>query len=475
MQLFDRIRPNLFRPLAGANRAIYAELLLLLWEECRRSADYSLPRAEMVARAEDFFTALAKPVALEQEEPEDAPPQPTRDAHLLALGALARLRRAGWLEEPAGDYDSEPALAFVPETAPLLEGMEQIVNPPLVTYTGKLYKAWQLLRGVGQESSPYENVLREVEADLEALNRSLRALNASIGHYIDRLTRNRTPQQVLELFSEYEEKVVAAAYHRFKTGDNLFNYRAFLEEGLEECEGKYLAALCADCVRVDRVDPDEARQRVQGCIQRARDALEEMGALVRQIDDNHIRYRKRAVQRAQFLLLSDRTAQGSLTALLRWYAASVHSPAELFEEDDGPLAGRLRLTPAAVFGPRMLYPPAAPRAAEPVAPLTGAEGMDPDQLRREQQLLLEYARSAVTEENVDRLARAALAQGGRAAASELAAQNPGDLAQIIGLHTYSRSPGRCYELQLTGRWVSAGGFRFEDFVLTPRQEEQDDR
>ena len=75
-----------------------------------------------------------------------------------------------------------------------------------------------------------------MDADLEALNRSLRALNASIGHYIDRLTRNRTPQEVLELFDQYEEKVVAAAYHRFKTSDNLFNYRAYLEEELDDCE-----------------------------------------------------------------------------------------------------------------------------------------------------------------------------------------------------------------------------------------------
>ena len=28
----------------------------------------------------------------------------------------------------------------------------------------------------------------------------------------------------------------AAAYHRFKTSDNLFNYRAYLEEGLDACE-----------------------------------------------------------------------------------------------------------------------------------------------------------------------------------------------------------------------------------------------
>ena len=33
MQLFELVSPRLFRPLAGPNRAFYAELLLLLWEE----------------------------------------------------------------------------------------------------------------------------------------------------------------------------------------------------------------------------------------------------------------------------------------------------------------------------------------------------------------------------------------------------------------------------------------------------------
>ena len=52
MQLFELVSPRLFRPLAGPNRAFYAELLLLLWEECRHTADYSISRAEAVSRAE---------------------------------------------------------------------------------------------------------------------------------------------------------------------------------------------------------------------------------------------------------------------------------------------------------------------------------------------------------------------------------------------------------------------------------------
>ena len=442
MQLFELVSPRLFRPLAGPNRAFYAELLLLLWEECRHTADYSISRAEAVSRAEDYFAALAKPLALDADDAGDEAEQPTRDPHTLALGFLLRLRRTGWLEEQPGSYEEEPALAFVPEVAPLLEALEEILNPRVVTYTGKLYKAWQLLQNIGEEKSPYENVLREVASDLEALNKSLRALNASIGHYIDRLTRNRTPQEVLELFDQYEEKVVAAAYHRFKTSDNLFNYRAYLEEELDDCEANHLPRLALDYARVEHCAPGEAAPAVRALIQKLRDSLEEMSTLMRQIDQSHIRYRKRAVQRAQFLLLSDRSSQGSVTALLRRYAEEIKTPDQLF----------------------------APET--PLAPVRQA-GLDAEQLRKEQQLLLDYARMAVTEENVGLLAKQALAARSAVAASTLAEEYPRDFARIIGLHTYSQSPRRAYDITLTGNWVERGGFRFEEFILTPRREDAD--
>ena len=135
MQLFELVSPRLFRPLAGPNRACYAELLLLLWEECRHTADYSISRAEAVSRAEDYFAALAKPLALDADDAGDEAEQPTRDPHTLALGFLLRLRRTGWLEEQPGSYEEEPALAFVPEVAPLLEALEEILNPRVVTRT----------------------------------------------------------------------------------------------------------------------------------------------------------------------------------------------------------------------------------------------------------------------------------------------------------------------------------------------------
>lgn len=96
--------------------------------------------------------------------------------------------------------------------------------------------------------------------------------------------------------------------------------------------------------------------------------------------------------------------------------------------------------------------------------------LDPERLRQEQQLLLDYARLAVTEENVALLARQALAARGQVNASTLVEEYPNDFTGIIGLHTYSQSPHREYDITLTGNWVERGGFRFQDFVLTRRKE-----
>ena len=83
------------------------------------------------------------------------------------------------------------------------------------------------------------------------------------------------------------------------------------------------------------------------------------------------------------------------------------------------MAKHLHLYPAAVFGAKPLYPPAAPRSETPLAPVRQA-GLDEEQLRKEQQLLLDYARMAVTEENVGLLAKQALAARSAVAASTLA-------------------------------------------------------
>ena len=321
MRLFDALNPQLFKPLAGKYYWIFSELLMLLWDYCRTSTDYGMGKDEMIRLTEDYLEGTGVDIGeLDTDEQLDENEQPpSRDLHSKAVWLIKRLRNCGWLEDLEGGYEEAVRTAVYPQVVPILQAFHAIVHPQTVTYSGKLNKAYQLLAGIAVESAPYENILKEVAGAMEELNSALRNLNASIGSYIDEMTQHKTPQEVLDLFEKYEEEIVVAAYQRFKTSDNLFNYREALLEGLDDCQDRYLDVLAADYGQVERCEENEAVGAVLCIIDRIRDDLTLMGELIAEIDKNHIAYRQRAVQRAQFMLLTDGTTQGRINSILRYY------------------------------------------------------------------------------------------------------------------------------------------------------------
>lgn len=467
MLLFDILHPDLFKPLSGRNQILFSELLMLLWDHCKLSPNYSLSKSEMVEVTEGFLEGFSlRSVVTEsfESDEEDESPQ-TKDTHGKALWCLTRLRNCGWIEDLESGYEEETYSAVQPHVVPILQALYTLLHPQTVTYSGKLNKAYQLLSGISGESSPYENILKEVSAAMDELNSALRTLNASIGSYIDQMTQHKTPQEVLDLFEKYEEEIVVAAYQRFKTSDNLFNYREALLEGLDICQDDYLEALAADYCNVERCSEQESVGAILKILNKIRDDLTLMGELIAEIDKNHITYRQRAVQRAQFMLLTDGTTQGRINSLLRYYAETLDVSSSLFEVDDSPLSRMWRIYPVQVLGRSYLKPPGTSRKPTPIEPLRQPDAVDAEELRRAQESLLAYARSAVTMENVNTFAQRVLKTKEAVRASSLAEDAGDDFVKIIALHTYSRSENRNYEIELKEQWICTHGFRFQEFVI----------
>ena len=465
MNLFDLLNPKMFRPLTGGNQRIYADLLMLIWDRCGTSQDYSIEKNALTELAETYIEGLGSALLLEEEGEYS---EPLSDARSQALLFIRRLRDAGWLEELESGYEEKTRIAICAPAVSLLRLFDELLHPKTVTYSGKLSKAYRLLQGLSEEKSPYENVIKEVSADMADLNTSLRQLNASIGGYIDQLTRNRTPQEVLDLFQKYEDEIVVAAYHRFKTSDNLFNYRTEILDGLDACNGPYAEALTADYCKVERVSEEKGTAEVRRLVQNIRDELDIMRDLLAEIDRNHITYRKRAVQRAQFMLLSDGSTQGKISDLLRYYAKTIQHPEELFEPDDSPLSHRWNLYPTAILGKRFLKPAINSRKPTPIEQDPPEPPLPEEELQRQQALLMEYVRQAVTQENVNRFANEILDQRETISARELIADQNKALIKIIGLHTYSQSRDRNYEITIEDEWITCNGFRFQQFWVRRR-------
>ena len=287
---------------------------------------------------------------------------------------------------------------------------------------------------------------------------------------MDELTRGKTPEEVLNLFESYEEKVVVGAYHRFKTNDNLFYYRSELMEQLELCRTECLEALIRDFALVEQVSDEDANLAIGRLVFKLEEDLREMGEIIKVIDERHILYRTRAVQRAQFLLLSDGTVKSKINRILRYCAATVEEPEDFYNTEDEILASLFQMYPQGYFDTKSLKPPVQPRRPTPIEELPELEEADTQAVAAHQAQLLQYARNAVTAENVNRFAHTVLKRRQAVTARELAEQHQKteDIVKIIGLHTYSASAERTFDVVMKPHFVECHGLRFQDFTVTKR-------
>ena len=99
-----------------------------------------------------------------------------------------------------------------------------------------------------------------------------------------------------------------------------------------------------------------------------------------------------------------------------------------------------------ILGRNFLKPAVNSRKPTPIEQAPPEPPISEEELQRQQELLLEYVRQAVTLENVNRFAGQVLNHRETVSALELASTQSQEFIKIIGLHTYSQSPDRNYEI-----------------------------
>ena len=468
MNIFDEVDENLFRPLTGTNKRKYVDILALIWEKCKRMPMYAIEKSTIFDMAEEYLLGLGENVELDIEEQEEASGN-IADMRIIAGSFIRRLRDTGWLLEKPGEYEDEDNLAIHYKVVPILKSFQEIISPTIITYKGKLFKIYSMFEHISEQGSPYEGVLKEASEDFDNLNQALRTLAASIEDHINDLTLGKSPEEILDFFEKYEEKIVVGSYHRFKTNDNLFYYRSSLYESLDRCEDSLFDALVLDYMDTERVERDEADIKIKELIQKLRMDIEEMEAIMRTIDDRHILYRTRAVQRAQFLLLSDGSSKSKINNILRFYASQINSKEDVYDEDDSIASDIFQIFGQNFFDCNSLSTPVKKRKPTAIEFMDIIEELDGELINEKNRKMMEYIKNALTSENVNKFARDILSGNHAVQISSVFENDPDTLIKIIGLYTYSKTLEREYDIRLRDNVVESNGVRFKDFIVEERR------
>lgn len=468
MNIFDEVNDDLFRPLTGINKRKYVDILALVWDKCKRMPMYAIEKSTIFDMVEDYFYGLDEQLELDMEEQAKMDGN-TSDARIIAGGFIRRLKDTGWIIEKEGEYDDESRLAVNYKVVPLLKSFQEIIRPAIITYKGKLFKLYSMFEHISEHGSPYEGVLKEASEDFDNLNQALRMLSASIEDHINNLTQGKKPEEILELFEKYEEKIVIGSYHRFKTNDNLFYYRTSLYESLDKCEDVLFEELVTDYMDVERVDKLEAEARIKQLITKLRMDIEEMEAIMRTIDDRHIIYRTRAVQRAQFLLLSDGSVKSKINNMLQYYASQINTKEDLYEYDDTVCYDVFQVFGQNYIDSSSLATPVKKKRSSPIELMTVVDELDTELVAEKNRKMLEYIKNALTSENVNRFAKDILQEKTAVSISSVFENNPDMLTKIIGLYTYSQTPEREYDIKVKDTFVECNGVRFKEFIVEKKK------
>ena len=465
MNIFDEVDENLFRPLTGTNKRKYVDILALIWEKCKRMPMYAIEKSTIFDMAEEYLLGLDENIEPDMEEQEYTSGN-IADMRTISGSFIRRLRDTGWLLEKPGEYEDEDNLAIHYKVVPILKSFQEIISPTIITYKGKLFKIYSMFEHISEQGSPYEGVLKEASEDFDNLNQALRTLAASIEDHINDLTLGKSPEEILDFFEKYEEKIVVGSYHRFKTNDNLFYYRSSLYESLDRCEDNLFDALVLDYMDTERVERNEAGVKIKELIQKLRMDIEEMEAIMRTIDDRHILYRTRAVQRAQFLLLSDGSSKSKINNILRLYASQINSKEDVYDEDDSIASDIFQIN---FFDCNSLSTPVKKRKPTAIEFMDIIEELDQEIIDEKNRKMMEYIKNALTSENVNRFARDILNGNHAVQISSVFENDPDTLIKIIGLYTYSKTSEREYDIRLKDNVVESNGVRFKDFIVEERR------
>lgn len=391
--LFDRVPSSLFGPLAGGHAPLYWTILARLWQLEFEREPLFLVKPVVVETVEELVRA--SPLWIERREELLALGEPdggngdrsdatddgetgvevADEAALLRATArrlVARLEVAGWYHFEYRSAVGE-VLSFHPWAARLLDTLVKIARDEQPVFQGYAHSIASLLKPEVFAARPGVS-LAEAGRHSADLLRELKILERNIYASTRRLIDEvASAAGVLEEGLERYRRTVLANYHRLKTVDNLYKWRAEILHRLDAIARDTLALEAAArwYAEQDGVDAATAVARVAEDLGILRMRFDTLPRLVDEIDARNSRFSGAALRRLMYFLRHDKRTEGQLQFVVDALARD-QAPDVAFD-----------VYRCELLAPGFLYTAPRRRARLAAQPLARRPATDDSALRRE--------------------------------------------------------------------------------------------
>jgi hypothetical protein len=377
---------------------------------------------------------------------------------------IRKLEYYGWIEIET-DKSYVQRVNFKEYAVKIIRTLMDIAEGKQIEYQGYIYTIYSLVR------SNTENpgiVLMSIVENTDMLITGLKNLNSSIKHYIDELTKYKTPAEIMDvLFNDYIENIVDKAYHRLLTSDNVSKFRPEIVERLESKSQSrsYVEKASVDLASVREISREEAEELVYQYIHQVVDAFRNMDEILAEINQKNTQYQRAAINRAKFYLIGGEDVRGQIKDILSRLGEKVN-------EESMDLGGiyriefldeLVRLYSAAVLDESSLYTPIEGKKAFEPVPIEEAVF---DQKLRDEKLkrMMEKLARVLNPEKIEQYVSQNMQGKAFIYASELPLKSTDDFVKMIYVRLYGQRKNMKYKIVITEE-TQRNGYQFRDFEI----------
>lgn len=306
--MFHIIDEHFFVPLASPNKVVYWECICKLFSVMDHQLSFGVERDVLVEELQYYFEASQEADLLG----EDVEGKSARDK---ANWMLRKLENYGWIDIET-DKSYVQRVNFKEYAVKVIRTLLEIAEGKQIEYQGYIYTIYSLVRGTTDNPGI---VLLSIVENTDMLITGLKNLSSSIKHYIDELTRYKTPAEIMSvLFNDYIENIVDKAYHRLLTSDNVSKFRPEIIERLESKSRSksYVDKASEELAGIREISKDEAEELIYHYIHQVIDAFQNMDEILSEINRKNTQYQRAAINRAKFYLIGGEDVRGQIKEIL---------------------------------------------------------------------------------------------------------------------------------------------------------------
>ncbi len=458
--MFQIISERFFVPLASPNKTVYWECICKLFSVMDHQLSFGVERDVLVEELQYYFEQN-QAAQLTDEEIEGKPPREK------ANWMIRRLEFYGWIEIET-DKSYIQRVNFKEYAVKVIRTLLEIAEGKQVEYQGYIYTIYSLVRNDTENPGV---VLLSILENTDMLITGLKNLNSSIKHYIDELTKYKTPAEIMDvLFNDYIENIVDKAYHRLLTSDNVSKFRPEIVERLESKSRSkgYVEKAGADLAGIREISAEEAEELVYHYIHQVISAFRDMDDILYEINQKNTQYQRAAINRAKFYLIGGEDVRGQLKDILSGMN-------EVITRENMDLGGiyriefldeLIRLYSSAVMDEKSFYTPTEGKKIfepEPVADTA----MDEELKNRKLKAMMDKLARVLNPEKINRYVQDHLDGRERMPASALPLTSAEEFVRIIYVRLYGQRKNMNYRIVMKEE-TEKNGFRFKDFEIIRR-------